>query len=114
MKKRSKRFKKLLNTVDKKKKLSTKEIIELLKKNANAKFLCNPSDYYKNACEVFTDGIDDVNRIRCGMESPNNSPSSTKIQNGLGLAILSTNKGVMSDVEATKNNLGGEIICRIF
>ncbi len=52
-------------------------------KNANAKFLCNPSDYYKNACEVFTDGIDDVNRIRCGMESPNNSPSSTKIQNGL-------------------------------
>ena len=38
MKKRSKRFKKLLNTVDKKKKLSTKEIIELLKKNANAKF----------------------------------------------------------------------------
>ncbi len=38
MKKRSKRFKKLLDTVDKKKKLSTKEIIELLKKNANAKF----------------------------------------------------------------------------
>ena len=38
MKKRSKRFKKLLNTFDKKKKLSTKEIIELLKKNANAKF----------------------------------------------------------------------------
>tara|TARA_B100001248_G_scaffold258929_1_gene244063 strand:+ start:575 stop:1810 length:1236 start_codon:yes stop_codon:yes gene_type:complete len=52
-------------------------------KNANAKFLCDPANYYKNACEVFTDGIDDVNRIRCGMESPNNSPSSTKIQNGL-------------------------------
>jgi len=27
---------------------------------------------------------------------------------------LSTSKGVMSDAEATKNNLGGEIICRIF
>ena len=37
-----------------------------------------------------------------------------KVLNGLGLAILSTSKGVMSDVEATKNNLGGEIICRIF
>ena len=52
-------------------------------RNTNAKFLVDPADSYKNACEVFTDGIDDVNRIRCGMESPNNSPSSTKIQNGL-------------------------------
>jgi len=37
-----------------------------------------------------------------------------KIKNGLGLAILSTSKGVMSDADAIKNNLGGEIICRIF
>ena len=34
--------------------------------------------------------------------------------NGLGLAILSTPKGVMSDEEARKNNVGGEIICRVF
>jgi len=52
-------------------------------KNYNAKYLCDPEDYYKNACEVYTDGIDDVTRLRCGLESPNNSPSSTKIQNGL-------------------------------
>ena len=37
-----------------------------------------------------------------------------KIKNGLGLAILSTSKGVMSDTDAIKNNLGGEIICRVF
>ena len=37
-----------------------------------------------------------------------------KVMNGLGLAILSTSKGVMSDAEARKNNLGGEIICRVF
>ena len=37
-----------------------------------------------------------------------------RIQNGLGLAIISTNKGVMSDIEARKNNVGGEIICRVF
>ena len=37
-----------------------------------------------------------------------------KIQNGLGLAILSTPKGVMSDNEARKNNIGGEIICKVF
>jgi len=52
-------------------------------KDYNAKYLCDPEDYYKNACEVYTDGIDDVTRLRCGLESPNNSPSSTKIQNGL-------------------------------
>ena len=37
-----------------------------------------------------------------------------RVMNGLGLAILSTPKGVMSDTEARKNNVGGEIICRIF
>ena len=37
-----------------------------------------------------------------------------RVHNGLGLAILSTSKGVMSDSEAIKNNLGGEIICRVF
>ena len=37
-----------------------------------------------------------------------------KINNGLGIAIISTPKGVMSDVEARKKNIGGEIICRVF
>ena len=34
--------------------------------------------------------------------------------NGLGQAIISTPKGVMSDTEARKQNIGGEIICRVF
>ena len=37
-----------------------------------------------------------------------------KVMNGLGLAIISTPKGVMSDTEARKQNIGGEIICRVF
>ena len=37
-----------------------------------------------------------------------------KINNGLGIAIISTPKGVMSDVDARKNKLGGEIICKVF
>ena len=37
-----------------------------------------------------------------------------KIQNGLGLAIVSTSKGIMSDYEAKNNNVGGEIICKVF
>ena len=37
-----------------------------------------------------------------------------KIQNGLGLAIVSTSKGVMTDNDARNQNIGGEIICRVF
>ena len=37
-----------------------------------------------------------------------------KINNGLGIAILSTSKGVMTDIDARKQKLGGEIICKVF
>ena len=37
-----------------------------------------------------------------------------KIQNGLGLAIVSTSQGIMSDNDARLKNVGGEIICRVF
>tara|TARA_B100001996_G_C18669571_1_gene596149 strand:+ start:1429 stop:1827 length:399 start_codon:yes stop_codon:yes gene_type:complete len=37
-----------------------------------------------------------------------------KIQNGLGLAIVSTSIGIMSDNDARVKNVGGEIICRVF
>ena len=37
-----------------------------------------------------------------------------KIQNGLGLAIVSTSKGIMTDNDARNQNIGGEIICRVF
>ena len=37
-----------------------------------------------------------------------------KINNGLGIAIISTPKGVMTDIDARKQELGGEIICKVF
>lgn len=36
------------------------------------------------------------------------------VHSGLGLYILSTSKGVMSDVEAKEQGLGGEILCKVF
>ena len=36
------------------------------------------------------------------------------IANGLGVAILSTPKGVMSDSQARRENVGGEILCSVF
>jgi small subunit ribosomal protein S8 len=37
-----------------------------------------------------------------------------RVSNGLGVSILSTPKGVMSDAEARDQNVGGEVLCRVF
>jgi small subunit ribosomal protein S8 len=37
-----------------------------------------------------------------------------RVRNGLGITILSTPKGVMSDSEARVQNVGGEVLCQIF
>jgi len=37
-----------------------------------------------------------------------------RVKNGLGIAILSTSKGVMTDKEAKAQNVGGEVLCQIF
>jgi small subunit ribosomal protein S8 len=36
------------------------------------------------------------------------------VKNGLGIAILSTSKGVMSDAAARAENVGGEVLCRVY
>jgi len=36
------------------------------------------------------------------------------VYNGLGISILSTPKGVMSDAEARAENVGGEVLCQVF
>lgn len=37
-----------------------------------------------------------------------------KVNNGLGISILSTSAGVMSDHEARQRNVGGEVLCSVF
>jgi small subunit ribosomal protein S8 len=37
-----------------------------------------------------------------------------RIINGLGIAIVSTSKGVMTDKDARKNNVGGEVLCYVY
>lgn len=37
-----------------------------------------------------------------------------KVRNGLGIAIVSTSKGVMTDKQARANNVGGEVLCQIW
>ena len=38
----------------------------------------------------------------------------SSVFNGFGIYILSTSKGIMSDVEAREQNVGGEILCKVF
>jgi len=59
--------------------------------------------------------INDIERIsKPGRRIYASATSIPKINNGLGIAILSTPKGVMSDIDARKNKIGGEIICKVF
>ena len=58
--------------------------------------------------------INNIERIsKPGRRFYSSAESIPKIQNGLGVAIVSTPKGVMTDTEARKANVGGEIICKV-
>ena len=43
-----------------------------------------------------------------------NAEQMPKVLNGLGIAIVSTSKGIMTDKEARKNNVGGEVLAYIW
>ena len=59
--------------------------------------------------------INNIERIsKPGRRFYSSAESIPKIKNGLGIAIVSTSKGVMTDSEARKAKIGGEIICRVF
>ena len=59
--------------------------------------------------------INTIERIsKPGRRIFSRAQSLPKINNGLGIAIISTPKGVMTDIDARKQKLGGEIICKVF
>ena len=98
------------------------QILEVLKNEGYINnFFIEKSDKNKKNLKVdlkYYEGhpvIKEIKRVsKPGRRVYSKADSIPKIQNGLGLAILSTPKGVMSDIEARKNNLGGEIICKVF
>ncbi len=59
--------------------------------------------------------ISSIERVsKPGRRIFSSAESLPKINSGLGIAIVSTPKGVMSDIDARKNKIGGEIICKVF
>ena len=99
-----------------------KNILEILKKEGYIKdFFIEKSENNKISLKInlkYYEGdpvIKEIKRIsKPGRRVYSRATSIPKVMNGLGLAILSTPKGVMSDAEARRNNVGGEIICRVF
>ena len=97
-------------------------ILDVLKKEgyiSDYKFLTDVKD--KNSLTVslkYDHGnpvIKEIKRIsKPGRRIYAKADSIPIIQNGLGLAIVSTSKGIMSDNDAKNKNIGGEIICRVF
>ena len=59
--------------------------------------------------------ISEIERVsKPGRRVFSSAQSLPKINNGLGIAIISTPKGVMTDIDARKQKVGGEIICKVF
>tara|TARA_B100000378_G_scaffold259105_1_gene238844 strand:- start:280 stop:678 length:399 start_codon:yes stop_codon:yes gene_type:complete len=97
-------------------------ILDVLKKEgyiSDYKFLTDVKD--KNSLTVslkYDNGnpvIKEIKRVsKPGRRIYAKADSIPIIQNGLGLAIVSTSKGIMSDDDAKNKNIGGEIICRVF
>ena len=59
--------------------------------------------------------ISSIERIsKPGRRIFSSAESLPKVNNGLGIAIISTPKGVMTDIDARKQKVGGEVICKVF
>jgi len=98
------------------------EILEVLKQEgyiSNYKTSSDPKN--KNTLVVdlkYFNGspvIKEIKRVsKPGRRIYAKATSIPKIQNGLGIAIVSTSIGIMSDNDARTKKVGGEIICRVF
>ena len=59
--------------------------------------------------------IEDIQRIsRPGLRAYSRSDQIPLVRSGLGICILATSKGVMTDQQARALNVGGEILCTVF
>jgi small subunit ribosomal protein S8 len=51
---------------------------------------------------------------RPGLRKYSGVQTMPRVMNGLGVAIVSTSKGIMTDKEAKKQNVGGEVLCYVY
>ena len=88
----------------------------------NYKFVENedsPADTIKVALKY--DSVDKVNAIKClkrvsrpGLRRYTGYKDMPRVLNGLGIAIISTSKGVMTNKQAQEQKIGGEVLCYVY
>ena len=62
-----------------------------------------------------TNAIKDLKRVsRPGLRQYSSVANMPRVINGLGTAIVSTSKGIMTGAQAVKENVGGEVLCYIY
>tara|TARA_B100001996_G_C18374762_1_gene483005 strand:- start:3 stop:401 length:399 start_codon:yes stop_codon:yes gene_type:complete len=97
-------------------------VLNVLKKEgyiADYKLLADQSNRMNLHVDLkYNDGmpvIKEIDRIsKPGRRVYAKAETIPRIQNGLGVAIVSTSKGIMSDNDARNQKIGGEIICKVF
>ena len=97
-------------------------ILDVLKKEGYiSDYKLTSEDSNKNTLSIdlkYSNGspvIREIKRIsKPGRRIYARADSIPKIQNGLGVAIISTSKGIMTDNDARNQNIGGELICKVF
>ncbi|MCD8185472.1 MAG: 30S ribosomal protein S8 [Rikenellaceae bacterium] len=65
--------------------------------------------------ETKTPAIKGLKRVsRPGLRQYSSAKEMPRVQNGLGIAIVSTSKGIMTNKKAIQENVGGEVLCYIY
>ena len=98
------------------------KILDVLKQEgyiANYKLLSGSNNKGTLSVDLkYNDGLPVIKEIKRvskpGRRIYVRATSIPKIKNGLGLAIVSTSIGIMTDNDARSKNVGGEIICKVF
>ena len=94
---------------------------EILKDNKFIRDFNVIEDDKQNIVRVHLQYVDGVSSIsgmkkisKPGLRQYVDSENLPRVLNGLGIAIISTSKGLMTDKQATKETVGGEVICHIW
>lgn len=93
-------------------------IVKIMKQNHFVEsYEVKDQDDHKNIEIALKEGTYDLNFRRVskpGQRIYVKNPNLKQIKSGLGIAIVSTSKGIMTNYQAKKQNLGGELLCEIY
>ena len=98
-----------------------KNLAEILKKQNFIEDFTVVEDNKQNIIRIqlkYRNGLSAISGLRRistpGLRVYKNSSDIPRVLNGLGIAVVSTSKGLLTDKEARKSSVGGEVVCYIW